>query len=96
MSNNVLEELRKVKPLLYEKYGVKEILLFGSFARSEGKENSDVDLLVEFKEGFETFRNYMNLKEFLEHLFQRPVDLVIKKSLKPFLKKKVEEEAIHV
>jgi predicted nucleotidyltransferase len=96
VSKDVLKKLRKVKPLLEEKFGVKNLSLFGSFARADETEGSDVDLLVEFKEGFETFRNYMALKDFLESQLQRPVDLVVKRALKPFLREEIEKEVINV
>ena len=72
-----------------KKYGVKRIGLFGSYLRGEQKEDSDIDILVEFEKGKKTFDNYMELKFFLEDLFKRKVDLVIAESVKPELKKYV-------
>ncbi len=96
MRKELLKTLRRIKPFLEEKFGVKSLSLFGSFARADETIDSDVDLLVEFKEGFETFRNYMLLKDFLENQLQRPVDLVVRGTLKPFLKEEIEKEAIDV
>ena len=96
MSKDVLTELKRIKPLLEEKFGVKSLYLFGSFARADETEGSDVDLLVEFKEGFETFRNYMALKDFLENQLHRPVDLVVRRALKPFLREEIEKEVVNV
>ncbi|MCG2712473.1 MAG: nucleotidyltransferase family protein [Candidatus Omnitrophica bacterium] len=64
-------------------YGVKRLGVFGSYARSDENKKSDVDILVEFKKGQKLFDNYMELKFFLEKLFHRKVDLVIKDALKP-------------
>lgn len=63
---------------LCRKYGVRRLLLFGSAARDDfDQTTSDVDLLVEFDEGLrERFDAYFGLKEELEALFDRPVDLV--------------------
>lgn len=72
-----------------EKYGVKKIGLFGSFITNKQKSNSDIDILVEFKKGKKTFDNYMDLKFFLEDLFKRDVDLVVKESLKVNLKSNI-------
>jgi predicted nucleotidyltransferase len=72
-----------------EKYGVKRIGLFGSFIANKQKSNSDIDILVEFKKGKKTFDNYMDLKFFLEDLFKRDVDLVVKESLKVNLKSNI-------
>jgi predicted nucleotidyltransferase len=72
-----------------EAYGVKRIGLFGSFISNKQKRDSDIDILVEFKKGKKTFDNYMDLKFFLEELFNRDVDLVVKEALKVELKSKI-------
>jgi len=88
--------LEKIKGLdLKEKYGVKRIGFFGSLARNEQKETSDIDVLVEFEKGAKTFDNYMNLKFFLEEVFGRKVDLVISDALKPQIRERVLEEVIY-
>ena len=69
-----------------KKFGVKRIGLFGSYATNKQKPESDIDLLVEFKKGKKTFDNYMDLKFYLENLFDCNVDLVIKEALKVDLK----------
>ncbi|MGK7906889.1 MAG: nucleotidyltransferase family protein [Synechococcus sp.] len=76
-------------------YGVCSLALFGSAARNETNESSDLDFLVEF-EGTATFDRYMDLKLFLEDLFNKPVDLVTRRSLKPEIRANVLEEAIDV
>ena len=77
---------------LEKRYGVKRIGVFGSFAKSEQKETSDIDVLVEFEKRAKTFDNYMNLKFFLEELLGRKVDLVIIDALKPDIKDRVLKE----
>ena len=72
--------------------GIKSLELFGSVARNEATESSDLDFLVEF-DGTATFDRYMDLKFFLEELFNRPIDLITKRSLKPQLRATVLEEA---
>jgi len=74
-------------------FGVKQIGLFGSFVRLSQKSKSDIDILVEFKKGKKTFDNYMGLKFFLQKLFRRKVDLVIKEALKPQIKPHILKEA---
>ena len=69
-----------------QKYGVKRIGLFGSYRTNNQHRKSDVDILVEFKKGKKTFDNYMELKFFLEKLFGRSVDLVVKEAVKLELK----------
>jgi hypothetical protein len=70
-------------------FGVKKIGLFGSNVNGTNTFDSDVDLLVEFEKGKKSFDNYMDLKFFLEHLFQRNVDLVTKNSVKKTLKSQI-------
>ena len=70
-------------------YGVKRIGLFGSYCKNEQKKESDIDILVEFKKGEKTFDNYMDLKFFLEALFDCTVDLVVKEAIKIDLKSSI-------
>ena len=81
---NVGKILKSQKQTLKEKFQVKRIGIFGSFARGEQSKNSDIDILVEFYEpvGWEFF----DLQDYLEDLFKREVDLVTKKALKPQIK----------
>ena len=77
------------------RFGVSSLALFGSFARDEAGEDSDVDLIVEL-EGPATFDRYMDLKFYLEDVLGRRVDLVTRKGLRPRLRPSVEAEAIRV
>lgn len=83
---DAISTLKEHEKLIRQKFGVKRIGIFGSFARGEEREDSDLDVLVVFEEGQKTFDNYMDLKFFLEDLFGRKVDLVTEKALKPQLK----------
>lgn len=86
----VQRTLNEHKAYIAEAFSVEKIGLFGSFARDEQTEESDIDLLVEFKQpvGFE----FIELKEYLESLFQKRVDLVTANALKPFMKEQVMNE----
>jgi len=85
--------LKKFKPLLKEKFKVKEIGIFGSYVRGEESETGDVDVLVDFFEpiGWE----YIDFKEFLEEILGMEVDLVTVKALKPQLKEKILKEVVY-
>jgi len=72
-----------------KKYGVKSIGLFGSYARGEQRDDSDIDILVEFNANALTFRNYMGLASFLEKVLGKKVDLVIKGDIKPALRESI-------
>lgn len=76
-------------------FGVLHIGLFGSFARNESSSDSDIDILVEFDPKQKNFSNYMGLKIFLEDLFNRKIDLVIKDQIKVKLKDQILSETIY-
>jgi predicted nucleotidyltransferase len=78
-----------------EQLGVKSLALFGSAARGEAGAESDVDLLVEFDRPVGMF-HFIEVKEFLERVLGRPVDLGTPESLHPRLRQRVLEEAVRV
>ena len=73
---------------------MKWLGLFGSYVKGAAHENSDIDLLVEFKKL--SFDNYMGLRIFLEDLFEKKIDLVISNSVKPRLRQRIEKEVEYV
>jgi len=91
----LLERLRKVKPVVLSDFNVKEVELFGSFARDTVTEESDIDLLVTFGDDASLF-DLVRLKLFLEEYLDRAVDVVPKESLRMELKESVLKEAIVV
>jgi predicted nucleotidyltransferase len=91
----IFDRLRAEAPALRCKYAVKSLEVFGSMARGDDREGSDVDVLVEF-EGKATFDNFMGLKLDLEDLFGRPVDLLTPNSLNRAMQAEIEKEAILV
>ena len=72
--------------------GVVELALFGSYARGDAGPQSDVDFLVELSE--KSFDRYMDLKDFLQELLGRKVDLVLKSALKTRLRERILGEAV--
>ncbi len=84
-ATEILTQLQKNLARI-KSYGVKRIGLFGSYVSGEPTGKSDIDILVEFEKGQKTFDNYMDLKFFLEDLFDCKVDLVISESIKPDLR----------
>ena len=91
----ILDRLNAEAPGLRRKYAVKSLAVFGSMARGDEQEGSDVDVLVTF-EGKATFDNFMGLKLDLEDLFGRRVDLLTPKCLRPEMQAEIEKEAILV
>ena len=90
-----IEILKKHESTIKEKFYVRKIGIFGSFARCEEKEGSDIDVLVELEDKYETFDNFMDLKYFLEDLFNRKVDLVTIEALRPQLKDDILREVVY-
>jgi hypothetical protein len=76
-----------------EKLGVKSLALFGSAARGEAGETSDVNLLVEFAESVGLFR-FLDVKAYLENLLGCQVDLVTPDALKRQLRERILGEAV--
>lgn len=91
----VLSILRQHREALRQRFGVKHLALFGSAARDQLHDGSDIDLLVEF-EGPPTLDGYLNLKDYLEALFCTAVDLATDEMVKPRLRRNIEKDLIRV
>ncbi|MFW5898409.1 MAG: nucleotidyltransferase family protein [Candidatus Saliniplasma sp.] len=88
-------KLKKHKPVLEEKYKVKDIGVFGSYVRGEEKEESDVDILVDFNETVSLF-DFIELENYLSDMLDRKVDLVMKSALKPRIGRNIKKEVVYV
>ena len=75
------------------RFGAEALWLFGSVARDEAGEKSDVDILAQF-EGAATFRRFMGLRFYLEDVLGNRVDLVTRQALRPQMRSAIEQEAI--
>lgn len=84
--------LRIHLPELRERYGVRELRLFGSCLRGEHHKRSDLDVLVEFDRVPSLFE-FIRLERHLSELLGRKVDLVMKSALKPTIGRYILEEA---
>ena len=91
----ILDRLNAAAPALREKYRVKSLAVFGSMARGDDREESDVDILVTF-EGTADFDRFMGLKLDLENMFHRSVDLGTPDTLRPEMRAEVERDLIAV
>jgi uncharacterized protein len=88
--------LKENKPFLSEHFYCNEIGIFGSFARNEQNENSDIDILVEFSPNVpDLFKVEAELKKFLQNKFNRDIDICAKKWIKPIFKPLVLKDAIY-
>ncbi len=89
----ILTFLKEHKEELKQKYNVRKIALFGSFARDETSEKSDIDILVDMPSSFDKF---FELKYYLEKNFNREVDLGKFKTLRLLVKEKIEKEILYI
>ena len=91
----VLKILKKYKIENTEKYGINNLGIFGSLSRDEGEDESDIDIVIETLEP-DLFK-IIHIKEELEELFNRSVDIVRKREkMNPYLKKRIERDAVYV
>jgi len=92
----IIRRLEKAAPAIHKKFGVRRLGIFGSFARGEQTQKSDVDVLVDFLPGRETYHNFMNLADFLEELCGRNVDILSEKWTSPLLKPYIDQDVIWI
>ena len=92
--DTILKELSKHQVELKSRFEVASLSLFGSAARDEAVSESDIDILVTFLKTPGIF-GFLDLKAYLENIFQCPVDLVTNNALKKQLRTKILQEAVH-
>jgi magnesium chelatase family protein len=93
-TEQILQILRSNKEELQKKYPISELALFGSYARGDYNEKSDIDILVDFNDRIGI--GFIALAHELEDIFQTKVDLLSRKGIKPRYLPSVEESLIHV
>jgi predicted nucleotidyltransferase len=90
-----IEEIKnKVSPI-FQQFGVEYAELFGSTARGENKENSDIDILVSITKPIGVYK-FIGLQQELENIFGRKVDLVSKNAINKHIKPFVEKDLIKI
>ena len=93
--SEIIKVLKLFKEQSAEEYGILALGIFGSVARDEAKKDSDVDVVVKTK----TPDPYtiVHIKESIEEKLQLPVDIIrLRDKMNPFLKKRIEKEAMYV
>jgi len=94
-THEIIERLSGRLSEIRRTFSVQRLALFGSAARNEVGEASDIDVLVVFQ-GTATFDAFMDLKFYLEDLLGKPIDLVTDKALRPQVRHAIEGELIDV
>ncbi len=93
--SEILEILKKYKNENAEKYGINRLGLFGSYSKDEGRDESDIDIIIDTTEP-DLFK-LVHIKDELEKLLEKTVDIVRnRKKMNPYLKKHIEKDAIYV
>ena len=96
-NTEIIRLLRQHRDELRKRFGVKSLAVFGSVARGEAGPESDVDIVVEFDpQAYVDLFKMVELREFLEKVLGCPVDVVTLDGLRPWMRNRVQREAIHV
>lgn len=93
--DEALKLLSEHKPELVRRFGITDLALFGSTARDEARDDSDLDVMVEF-DGHVTAKRYFGVQFYLEDMLHREIDLVQKGAVRIELQPYVERDLIHV
>lgn len=95
--NDIIDFLRLNIQELKTEYNISKIGIFGSFAKNEQNEFSDIDIILEFEPGTENiYDKKTKLREYLKRHFNRDIDLCREKYVKSYIKEYLDNEAIYV
>jgi len=95
MNKAIIQKLKELKPILFEKYGIEKFGVFGSQARGDFSKDSDVDIVIykmKVKSGFDLFY----AKKFLETELNKKIDIGMYNSIKTYIKKRINEDVVYV
>lgn len=92
---NPTELIREHMPELRDTYKVSKIGVFGSFAREEDTESSDIDILVEFSQNVGLF-HFIDLQNRLAEILKRKIDLATPNALHPVIKEQILREVLYI
>lgn len=92
MKVNINKIKQKILPILHD-YEAKRVALFGSCVRGEMEKDSDIDILVDIKADI-SLLGFVELKQKIEEVLRRKVDLVEYDTLKPLLKERILKEQV--
>ena len=94
-TNELILKLNNVKDELKQKFGIEEIALFGSYARGEAKEDSDIDIAIMKVEKKDYFKR-IEAKYYLEDILQKKVDIGYFDSIRPIIQKYIKKDLVLV
>lgn len=91
----IIASLQVYKNELEKNFGIEQFALFGSYAKEEQNEQSDIDIVV-LKMKQKNALTLVKAKNFLSHVLNNDVDIGLYDSFRPFIRKQVEQEMIYV
>lgn len=95
-TKEIVEVLREFKRTSGEKYGIEQLILFGSAARGEQREDSDIDVCVKPKRAIDYF-TLQDIQEELQKLFRIKVDLLtLHENMRQLFRRNIERDAIYI
>ncbi len=95
MNKKIIEKLRLLKPVLKEKFGIEEFVVFGSVARGDDTKDSDIDIAV-IKAKKKNYFDLLEAKYFLMENLKKNVDIGYYDSIRPVFKKHINKDMIYV
>ena len=95
MNTKIINKLKQLKPILKEKFGIEEFGVFGSVARGDDREDSDIDIAI-IKAKQKDYFLRMDAKYYLEDIFHKNIDLGYFDSIRPIIKKHISKDLIYV
>jgi uncharacterized protein len=93
MNTLLVQQRRKDILTIAARHGARSVRVFGSVARGDAREGSDIDLLVDLEPG-RSLLDLIAIKQDLEDTLRTPVDVVTEAGLSPYLRQQVLDEAI--
>ncbi len=93
--DEIKREIKVLKPMLVKKHGVREIGIFGSWVRNENRENSDLDVLIDFMEP-PGLLELVGIENVLSDRLGAKVDLVMKSGLKTKIGDRILKEVVYI
>jgi len=93
---HIVKTITSTKPEL-QRFGIRNIGLFGSYVRDEQTKTSDIDILIDFEPDKENYDNYMAVYDIIERLFSNErVEIVTKNGLSPYIGPRILNEVLYV
>ena len=96
LDKNTIIELLRMHSKQIKSYDIQDLGLFGSHIRGDQSRDSDIDVIVEFKEGQKTYKKFIGLTYFLESILHKQVDLLTFQSITPRFRDEIEKEITYV